>query len=187
MPITLNGTDGIVSPAGTFSGALQANGIATNIYPLVPGAVQASTSGSSIDYTGIPSWVRRIIVTGANVSFAAAGASRIRIGTSAGLVTTGYVGGTINVSGSNTTAIQTISDGFLGAVTTAAASTASFVATLIYQGNDLWICSVQSFRLADGFGQFATGNLTLSGVLDRISLVATTSTFDAGSINILYE
>jgi hypothetical protein len=27
----------------------------------------------------------------------------------------------------------------------------------------------------------------LSGTLDRISIVATTSTFDAGTINILYE
>lgn len=73
MPIVLDGTNGINTPdlesagpitgtTGTFSGAVQASGVATNIYPLVAATAVASTSGTSIDFTGIPAWVRRVTV-----------------------------------------------------------------------------------------------------------------------------
>jgi hypothetical protein len=55
--------------------------------------------------------------------------------------------------------------------------------------SNTWICQiVGAFSNAAG-GRFGAGTKTLSGTLDRVRITTSngTDTFDAGSINILYE
>lgn len=169
-------------PAGT--GTVSVNGLSSNI---VSATAQSATSGTTIDFTGIPSWVKRITFIANDISFAAAGTSRIRIGTSGGLVSTGYSSANGTISNANTTVVSTITDGFPGPITGSAAATATIVCTVFNVTGNTWTAMTQAIRPADLLTQNGVGFITLSGTLDRISLVATTSTFDAGTINILYE
>lgn len=171
MPITISGDS--PSFASYQGGVLTA-------------ATAQTASGSSVDFTGIPSWVKRITVQIAGLSFAAGGAGVIQIG-SGSLTTTGYTGFTQGLSSTPTANTTSITNGF-GALTTSAAATTvigSYVLTNV-TGNQ-WLATGQTVRGADSVTNWGYGFITLSGTLDRLSLVATTSTFDAGTINILYE
>jgi hypothetical protein len=150
---------------------------------------QASTSGTSIDFTGIPSWVKRITVMFNGVSTSGTSAPRIRIGNSGGLVTSGYLGsclGNANTAVSNVsfTAGFDINDGSTAATTRVGA----FVLTLIDSSNN-WVISGTQGQGNTNAASFIGGSVNAGGVLDRIRITTVngTDTFDAGSINILYE
>ncbi len=175
-----NGT--LTLPAGT--GTVAVNGLSSNI---VSGTAIAPPSGTTIDFTGVPSWVKRITLIANDISFAAAGTSRIRIGTSSGLVSSGYSSTNGTISNANTTVVSAITDGFPGPITGSAAATATIVCTVFNVTGNTWTAMTQAIRPTDALTQNGVGFIALSGTLDRISIVATTSTFDAGTINILYE
>lgn len=165
---------------------------ATGIVVVQGNAITASTavispSGTSINFTDIPSWVKRITLIANDISFAAAGTSRIRIGTSSGLVSTGYSSTNGTISNANTTVVSNITDGFPGPITGSAAAVATIVCTILNVTGNTWTAMTQAIRPTDLLTQNGVGFIALSGTLDRISIVATTSTFDAGTINILYE
>lgn len=144
----------------------------------------ASTSGTTVDFTSVPSWVKRITVMLNGVSTSGTAQVGVQLGTSGGVETTGYTGA--------------INDGFSGSVafsnafvdnSGSAASTRHFVYTLTLVGSNTWLCQiVGGFSNAAG-GRFGAGSKTLSGTLDRVRVMTNngTDTFDAGSINILYE
>jgi hypothetical protein len=153
---------------------------------LLVSGTAVTASSTSVDFTGIPAGVRRITVQIAGLSYAAAGAGVIQIG-SGSLTTTGYTGFTQGLSSSPTANTTSVTNGF-GTLTTLAAATTiigSYVLTNV-TGNQ-WLATGQTVRGADSVANWAYGFITLSGALDRLSVVATTSTFDAGTINILYE
>jgi len=62
-----------------------ATGIVTGV--IVSGTAVASTSGTSIDFTSIPSWVKRVTVMFAGVSTNGTGSYLIQIGDSGGIET----------------------------------------------------------------------------------------------------
>lgn len=198
MAITLNGSTGISTPgvvntatetiASTLAvtGAITGSGLSTTLYPLVSGTAVTSTSGTSIDFTGIPSWVKRITVMYSGVSTNSTSALLVQIGSSGTPVNTGYVGSVASINGA-TTASATLSAGFNLNRTSLAASN--------YQGNIVitnltgntwtasWTGSDQTTITSVGAGW-----ITLSGTLNIVRFTSVTpDTFDAGSINILYE
>jgi hypothetical protein len=158
---------------------------------ITSGTAVASTSGTSIDFTGIPSWVKRVIVSINNISTNGTSLVQIQIGNSA-VITTGYVsyccfaGGTTNTSTSTT--------GFLiNAGAPAAGATMNGNLALILQNSttNSWVVNYSGSTLASGsgFGNAGGGNKSLSGILDRVRITTVNGTdaFTAGSINILYE
>jgi len=155
-------------------------------YPIVSGTAQTA-SGSSVDFTGIPSWVKRITLTGVGISFAAAGAGEVRIG-SGSLTASGYTTRVATITNAVVPSIQTSTTSMAAFVTSTAAATVSGMCVLVLNDatTNTWVATTTTNR-SDGLIQQYIGSVSLSGVLDRISLVATTSTFDAGSVNILYE
>jgi hypothetical protein len=196
MSVTIDGTNGITTPevdstgpiagtTGTFSGAVQASGVATNLYPLVSGTSQTASS-TSVDFTGIPSWVKRITVMFSGVSTSGTSAIQIQIGAGS-FVTTGYSGATATV-GTSATGLNVQTAGFVLAVNVSAATTASGVATLALLGSNIWTETGTVFSRNDSTG-VSTGSITLGGTLDRVRVTTAngTDTFDAGTINILYE
>jgi len=151
------------------------------------------TTNTSIDFTSIPSWVKRITVMLDGVSLASfnseSNSIAIRLGTSSGIESTTYRQTSIYYGGNAATSAGTNrSDCFHAYVWYNNASTmqGSIVFTRI-TGNT-WIGN-GLFNLSDGLTVVTTGAKTLSGTLDRIRVttVGGTDTFDAGSINILYE
>ena len=146
----------------------------------------ASTSVTAVDFTSIPSWVKRITVMLAGVSTNGTSALLVQIGSSGTPVTTGYVGNVASINGA-TTASTTLSTGFsLNRVSVDGSN---------YQGNIIitnltanawtasWAMSDQTTIATVG-----SGWITLSGALNIVRCTSVTpDTFDAGVINILYE
>ena len=153
---------------------------------LVSGTAVTSTSGTSINFTGIPAGVRRITVMLNNVSFSGGASLRFQIGTSSGVETTGYnsAGGWVGASSTSTTS----SNGFDGSGDGSAALSRFGAFTFTLLGSNIWALT-GSFNTATPYVFVIAGTKTLSGTLDRVRVTTTngTDTFDAGSINILYE
>ena len=145
----------------------------------------ASTSGTSIDFTGIPSTAKRITINFNGVSTSGTSHPLFQIGDSGGIETTGYLG-----SGSDITTVTTYTTGF-GIPSSQAANVlhGSLVLSLMNSANNTWA--------AHGiFGQTTNNNVnqtagvkSTSATLDRVRIttVGGSDTFDAGEINISYE
>ena len=169
-----------------FAGTVQTAGITTNLYPLVQGTAVASIIGTFIDFTGIPSWVRRITVMFNGVSTSGTSSVLLQAGTSLGIQTSSYLG-TVN-DGDAAATNQQFSTGFSDN-TSSAAIVRHGIYELCLLGSNTWACRFQTgFSNAAAVRQGA-GSIALSGTLDRlrITTVGGTDTFDAGSINIMYE
>jgi hypothetical protein len=182
MSIVLDGTSGITAPSATVSGTLQGTPVRGG---LVSGTA-VSASGTSIDFTGIPSWVKRITVMLSGVSTNGTGNLRFRLG-SGSLSTTGYTGTASYIGG--TPGGSTSTSGFDGYGDSNAGwlRSGNLVFTLI--GSNTWTMT-GAYRYTTDFAVLFYGvSPALSGILDRISITTTngTDTFDAGTINIMYE
>lgn len=145
---------------------------------------QNSTSGTSIDFTGIPSGVKRITVMFNGVSTNSTSNLLVQIG--AGSVTsTGYVS-TCAYNGSGTLQSFNSTAGFL-IVTQNASQTVYGQLIISLMGSNNWVASGNVTNSTTA-SSMLSGGVTLSGTLDRVRVTSVTpDTFDAGSINILYE
>ena len=153
---------------------------------IVSGTAVASTSGTSIDFTGIPSWVKRVTVMLAGVSTSGTSNLLMQIG-SGSVTTSGYASGA--TGGLTALSNATATAGFvLTGTGLTAANTTSGHAVVALSGSNLWVLSG---ILNENVGRFnsSAGTVTLSGTLDRIRITTVNGTdaFDAGTINILYE
>ena len=146
---------------------------------------QNSTSGTAIDFTGIPAGVRRITVMFNGVSTNGASPVQVQLGTSGGLQTSGY-NGTIQYSGA---AVANLTTGFKTEDAASANYVRNGLITVCLLGSNVWAGAINSGLSNQASAFFGGGTVTLSGTLDRVRITTVngTDTFDAGSINILYE
>jgi hypothetical protein len=184
--IQVGGSDAITITAGlntTFAGTAAVP--TGTLYPLVSGTAVASTSGTSIDFTSIPSWVKRITVMFNGVSTNGTSIIQVQLGDSGGVETTGYL---TSVWQSNTNN-SNVTTGFALGAGALAVNTLSGHVVFTLLGSNTWIGSGVIGRTDAADSRILGGNKTLSDVLDRIRITTVngTDTFDAGSINILYE
>jgi len=93
MPVVIDGTTGITSPnvttAGTNDAAIQLEG-GVSMPRMVTSTAQNTTSGTSIDFLSIPSWVRRITVMLNGVSTSGTSRQQIQLGVSGTPETSSY-------------------------------------------------------------------------------------------------
>ncbi len=146
---------------------------------------QATTSGTSIDFTAIPSGVRRITLMFDGVSTSGISNLLVQLGDSGGVENTGYVAGGWTQGG----VFTDFTAGF-GIVGGAAANIGSgaITLTLLNSSTNMWTCNGQ-VRLSTTTAAELAGAKATSAVLDRIRLTTVngTDTFDAGNLNIAYE
>jgi len=199
MPVTLNAStsSGLVQTADT-SGTieLQSNGTtkltvsSSGAYgQLISGTAVASTSGTSIDFTSIPSWVKRVTVNFNDVSTNGAAYIRLQLGVSGTPETTGYTSGTTLITNvpSTTTSFSTAGIDIFGAVATYALNGNIVFNSL---GSNIWtFTGITCNTTTVPYVQQTAGSKTLAGTLNMVRITTSngTDTFDAGSINILYE
>lgn len=153
------------------------------------GTAVPTTSGTSIDFTGIPNWVKRITVILNLVSTNGASIPQVQIG-SGSFDTTGYnsvasTTGTGVATATSTTGIIVHGGGAGGA-----AATVSGHLVLTHVGSNVWTASFIGAAGTAGTACCIGGAAkTLAGVLDRVRLTTVNGTdvFDAGVANILYE
>jgi hypothetical protein len=156
--------------------------------PLTQATSQASTSGTSIDFTSIPSWVKRITVMFNGVSTNGTSLKQIQIGTSGGVEATGYLGASIQLTDAASVNAATITTGF-GIRSPNAADTINGAVVITNLTSNTWVAQGSLTDSSRGAGYLVGGAKGLSGVLDRVRITTVNGTdaFDAGSINILYE
>ncbi len=154
------------------------------------GTEQATTSGTAIDFTGIPAGVRRITIMLDGVSLAAGDTINLQLGDSGGIETTGYSGNSGIVAGTATGSIgASLSTAFSLIFSGLAASdTVSGVIELFNQSGNKWAIKSKLGRTGTPQIHEAVGFKTLSDVLDRVRIRSDAATaFDAGTINIMWE
>jgi hypothetical protein len=162
-------------------------GTPTGVGVLTSGTAQASTSGTSIDFTSIPSWVKRVTVIFGGVSTNGSSNLQIQIG-SGSVTTTGYTGNFGYIYSSNGAQVATITTGFgIQSPSTSGLINGHIVLTLL--SSNTWICSGVQSNSVEPYMCSTAGRLALAGTLDRVRITTVngTDTFDAGSINIMYE
>jgi hypothetical protein len=155
---------------------------------ITSGTAVATTSGTAIDFTGIPRWVKRVTVMLNGVSTNGTSTVQIQVGSSS-FSSSGYLSscGSINAGvgqiGSTT--------GIAVSNSLSAASNFSGVIIFCLFSSNQWIASGNSQYSTAAGAIFMTSGYTpsLSGSLDRVRLTTAngTDTFDAGSVNIMYE
>lgn len=149
---------------------------------------QASTSGTSIDFTSIPSWVKRVTVMFSGVSTNGTSVVTVRAGTSGGIAATGYQSNGAFITGLNACNVATpVASGFDTLFSASAAQRSGHMILTNLTGNT-WVMSALMTDQTS-ISVFLTGFVTLSGTLDRIRIttVGGADTFDAGTINVMYE
>jgi len=177
---------GFTQAKSAYKFAIEASGAHGQV---IQGTSQATTSGTAITFTGIPSWVKRITVMFNGVSTSGTSNIQIQIG-SGSTTTTGYISGASSVANSGSTTVTgNVSTGFLCTPVTAAANTRFGAVVLTNITNNTWVSSGNLAQNDNNFSASAGVSPNLSGALDRvvITTVNGTDTFDAGSINILWE
>ena len=188
LPIANGGTN-LTSVGSAGNVLFTADGSAwSSTQKIVRGTAVATTSGTSIDFTSIPSWVKRITVMLNGVSVSGVSQIQVQIG-SGSITTTGYISAASNAQGT-AVAVVTSTTGF----TTGGANATNLHYTtfsIVNPSGFVYLCSGNgNINFSGTFTVYdASGTVTLSGIIDRlrITTVNGTDTFDAGSVNILYE
>ena len=190
---------GYVKVNGTTSATFTTSGITGNLTGNVTGSLTAggsltlataqSASGTSVDFTSIPSWAKRITVMFNGVSISSNTPYAIVQLGSGSVTTSGYLGTLTTLSSASTVGTIATTTGFYFGNFGAAADTTNGQMVLTLQNSNNWVASGVFTNTNSLRGVFTAGNLSLGGALDRIRITTTdgTTTFDAGTINLIYE
>jgi hypothetical protein len=175
------------------SGTLARTADIPTVNPFTLGTAIASTSGTAIDFTGIPSTAKRVTVMLSGVSFSGNPLSLLlRLGTSAGFDTTSdYDTSASNISSAVATSSAIDSIFYVTGL-------ATFGATTIFSGaivlskvsGNTWVLSGSLVSLnVTSATIVSSGRKALSADLDRVRIFPNAGgvNFDAGTINISYE
>jgi len=170
MPLVLNGTTGVQDNSGAF----------------VSGTA-VSASGTSVDFTSIPSWVKRVTVMLTGVSTNGTSNLTVQLG-SGSVQTSGYIG-VLSVFNGTSLGASAFSSGFTLDLTTTATDVRNACLVFTLLGSNTWVCLGTTSQPSNTRSSFLNGYVALSSTLDRVRITTDngTDTFDAGTINILYE
>jgi hypothetical protein len=176
-------TDKISSGVATSLQLLVADGVGgtvfTGYYPLVQTSAVSPSGGTNIDFTSLPSWVKKITVSFYGLTNSGGSPILLQIG-SGSFQTTGYNSSAFNYNsgtGTDSTAGFCINQGW---------SLCTGVVTLTKVTGNTWTAS--GVTLSPNVSP-SSGGVSLSGSLDRlrVTTISGTTTFTGGSVNIMYE
>ena len=184
-----SGSITVAAPAVSGSNTQTLAAVTGTLAPIVSGTA-VTASGTSVDFTGIPSWVKRVTVMFNGLSSNGTSAFLLQLGDSGGIETTGYTGVAAR-GGSASNAYETSTAGFPLSEASVAASNFQSLATLalLDATTNTWVISGTTSYVSANSLSSISGGKSLSDTLTqvRITTVNGTDTFDAGTINILYE
>jgi hypothetical protein len=201
MPVTINGTTGITTPAentaaltvGSITGILKATSgvvaqaVAGSDYGQLTLATAQTASGADVIFTGIPNWVKRVTIIYSDITTSGISPFLFRIG-SGSIQISGYQGSAGYVANGNLTNVAAFTSGCgsnygVGS----SASIYNGIVTINLLSSNKYVFSGVGSLDGGATLQYAS-RVTLGGVLDRVSVSTQgASTFTGGTINISYE
>jgi hypothetical protein len=195
LPVA-NGGTGVTTSTGsganvlgtgpTITGAVMSS-MASSI--LTSGTAKSSTSGTSVEFTGIPSWVKRITLMFSAVSTSGSSLLRVQIG-GGSFTTSGYVGCTAAImSGTSGSAAFAGGGWDFNEDPTASSSRIGVITIVNLTGNQWVMHGAYGDPGSSGRTIWGAGSVSVAATLDRLRMTTVngTDTFDAGTVNILYE
>jgi hypothetical protein len=171
--------------AGSNTLTLQA-ATATNAVNTLSTAV--SVSGTSVEFTSIPSWVKRMTVLFVGVSTNSTNVYQVQLG-SGSYTISGYAGGFVTFGGT----AANMSTGFSIANNVLAANLHHGAILITNVTGNTWSeFGNIAHSSASNILTASAGSIALGGTLDRLRIIASSTgnpadTFDAGTINLLLE
>jgi hypothetical protein len=152
------------------------------------GTTVAATSGTSIDFTGIPSWVKKITIMLQGVSTNGTSVILVQVGDGS-IVTSGYLGASASLADPNGVSVTLRTGGFGIDLAANAAAVRHGAMTITNITGNTWVNNAVIARSDITIMGIGSGSVALSGTLDRVRITTVngTDTFDDGAINILYE
>ena len=152
------------------------------------GTPVASTSGTSIDFTGIPAGVKQIVISFNNVSTSGTSQKLIQIGDSGGIETTGYSSRSTSIIGLTQAGTGTASGFLIYSILASTELSGSITLTLLNATTFNFQSTGTFSDYNEGAQFFTSGGKSLSATLDRVRITTVngTDTFDNGEINIAY-
>jgi hypothetical protein len=154
----------------TITGAL----VSSMASSVITSGTSVSASGTSIDFTSIPSWVKRVTVMLSGVSTSGTSSKLIQIGDSGGIEITSYVAICgVDVGGSTATASFTTGYGINSGGAGEGLNGSMTITTL---GSNIWVLNgIASNVVGGSFVWYFSGTKTLSNgkhkkVYEKISL-----------------
>ena len=176
--LDINGTTGHVSCSSGVSGSLTRSTAVT------------TTSGTSVSFTSLPSWVKRISIHLSGVSLSGTDNLLVRLSTGGTFVTSGYTAGhnyTDGVALSVGAGVTSTAGLTIGLGNAANIQTGTYTLTNIK--DNIWIGQyVGVYDNDTRYVAYGAGKVDVGGTLDGIRLLPTgANTFDAGTVNITYQ
>jgi hypothetical protein len=183
----------------SVSGTVTATGFVGPLTGNVTGNVTGSTvtsgaavtaSGSTVTFTSIPSWVSKITLLFEKLSTNGTSIVYVRVGSGGTLSSLGYDvwRSVVNSSGNSDAYDDTIGVAIDGTAAVAE-RTGSITFTKLGSSNK-WIISGNTMRIQSGSAAIAAGHagsVTLSDQLNIIGIDCAANSFDAGTVNVIYQ
>lgn len=176
--------------AALFPAAFTAAADAADLRPITQMASQNTTSGTAINFTGIPSFAKKVNVMWSGVSTSGVSSFLIQIGDAGGIETTGYVTSQGTVASGPSVVIANRTDGWSDESGNAAATRYGLLTlVLLNAATFTWAGKFMSARGDTAVLHLSSGVKSLSAVLDRVRITTGTGTdtFDAGIASVSYE
>jgi hypothetical protein len=169
---------------GQFYGT-DSNASRAQMQRITQGTAVASTSGTSIDFTSLPAWVKKITVMFSGVSTSGTSIPLIQLGTGSTTYTTsGYIGS----AATNATIINPTTGIGLSGVGSAAYIRSGVITITNISGNT-WVGSGVLGESAGANINYMGASISLAAALTAVRITTTNGTdaYDLGSVNIIYE
>jgi hypothetical protein len=179
--------DGSLTGTDIQDASIQGTDLAAGATAIARDTAKASTSGVAVQFTGIPSWARRITVAFNNVSTNGTTNILVQLGTGGTPTTSGYTGNSVFSWASGVVPVSSTAG--IPIFNNAASYNHFGHLVLTNISGSTWLASGE-FVTAGTQGSIISGGVvTLAGLLDYLRVVTAngTDTFDAGSINVFFE
>ena len=175
---------------GTSAATINTSGVVDFSNPptgvIKSGTIIESTSGTAVDFTGIPTTnVQNITVLLSSVSTSGNSNLLLQLGHSGGFETSGYLGTIGNTGGG---ILVTSGVGITYSINNTYSTHSQLTCWLVDPSTNTWSISSLGSGSVGGVCYFGTFSKSLSAPLDRVRVTATngTDTFDAGKIVLRY-
>jgi len=160
------------------------NAAGANPYSITLKTKQASTSGSAIDFTGIPAGTKQIVIMMDGVSTDGSVNYLCQLGDGGGFETSGYIS---NAAYSTTSRAHTTGFGLVEG--NGSGETRDIVVTLNLMDTSTfhWCCTFISIRDGSNEIGYGGGGKSLSAELTQVRLTCSGDDWDAGAMNISFQ